>query len=144
MEKLRRHSFGLTGGTMRPLILILGLLSMVGISLLLYPPSRPDFYQPARPSLTEAKRHLDFFYVDEKLLLKELSEARHQLNLTLDQLSDAGNHLSRHQHRTLERLRARLYELENIHNTEHMTPKALQEIYRQLADELKALIDGLD
>ncbi|MEJ2456123.1 MAG: hypothetical protein P8103_18510 [Candidatus Thiodiazotropha sp.] len=144
MGKLRRRLLGLTGGTMRSLILILGLLSMVGITLILYPPSRPDFYQPARPSLTEAKRHLDFFYADEKLLLKELSETRQQLDLTLNLLSDAGNQLSRQQHRTLERLRVRLHQLENIHNTEHMTPEALQETYRQLAAELKALIEGLD
>jgi DNA repair ATPase RecN len=143
MAKQRKGLFRLTRQPWRTSILTLGLLTLLGIGLILYAQQRPDYYQPARPSLTEAKRHLDVFYADEKLLLKTLSETRWQLEQTLKLLTKAQQQLSLEQRQTLDRLRYRLYHLEDIHNTERMTPDSLRETYRQLAAELSDLIDGL-
>lgn len=144
MAKQRKGFFSLTRHSWRTFILMLGLFSFLGLGLILYPQTRPNYDQPARPSLTEAKRHLDAFYADEKLLLKELSETRRQLEQTLRLLTKAQQQLSSEQRQTLERLRYRLYHLEDIRSTEQLTPESLRQTYRQLAAELSELVDGLE
>ena len=61
---------------LRLFTLLLTLLILLSIAMFQFNSVRPDFYQPVRPSLTEAKRHLSTFYANEKLLLKELSETQ--------------------------------------------------------------------
>jgi len=134
------------GTAFRPLRsygLLFALLALIGLTLFALSPMRPHFYQPARPSLTEAKRHLDSFYADEKLLLQELSQTREQLNQTLDLLSKAELQLSYRQRRQLESLRQRLHQLDDLRVTQVMTTDRLHETYLQLASELSTLIESL-
>jgi hypothetical protein len=119
--------------------LALGLL-LAALLLPLLEGWRPNFYQPARPALTQAKMHLSAFYVDEKFLLTELSETHRQLAATLDLLDKAKQQLAPADRSLLERLRARLRQLEDDRMTRRLTPDALHKLYKQLASELEELI----
>ncbi len=135
-----------TGIVFRPLRIYglpFALLLLTGLTLYALSPLRPHFYQPARPPLTEAKRHLASFYADEKLLLQELTQTREQLNQTLDLLSKAELQLSYRQRRQLEALRLRLHRLDDLRVTQVMTTDRLHKTYLELAAELGRLIDSL-
>lgn len=125
----------------RRLLLALCLILLSGALLLpLIDAWRPDFYQPARPALTQAKIHLSAYYVAEKFLLTELSETHQELAATLDLLDKAKTQLAAADRRLLERLRSRLHRLEDDRVTKRLTPQALHQLYRQLAGELEELI----
>jgi hypothetical protein len=121
----------------------LTLLLLLGATVFFVNPVRPDFYQPARPSLMGAKHHLALFYADEKRLLKELAETQFQLNITLDLLTKAQNQLSERQQLILSQLREELHRLDDSRNSGEMTPDRLHKTYSELAAKLGTLIDGL-
>jgi hypothetical protein len=137
-------SIGLNPKMMRTFIPGLLLALTIGAVMSLFNPVRPGFYQPARPSLMGAKRHLALFFSDEKRLLKELSETQNQLNITIDLLSKAQNQLSSRQQLALLKLRGQLHRLDDIPRTSETTPEALDRSYHELAAKLSTLIDGLD
>jgi chromosome segregation ATPase len=103
----------------------------------------PDFYDPARTALINARQRFEESLVHEQELRNHMQMAHRQLQSALDELSRV-EALDPAHRAGIESLRARLQAIENPQDPGAASPGELQQSYRDLLTQMDALIEDMD
>lgn len=105
--------------------------------------SGPNFYAPARTALVNAQQRLSEAYTRYSALLELLHNAHADLDAVLGELNKAAR-LDPRDRDEIQALARRLGELDDARRLDRMTIGQLQQGYRELSDELNALIERME
>ena len=100
---------------------------------------RPDYYEPARSALVEARLHLNASYDRERDLLKKVQSAHRELDAAIRFMERAEQEAPADK-KELAALRGRVQALEDDQKTEQMSVSELHRRYQALFEDLDALI----
>lgn len=103
----------------------------------------PDYYDPARAALVDAKQRFEESLVHEQALASHLQMAHEQLDSAISRLARVAKLDPAHR-AAAESLRARLRAIENPEYPGNTTPEELQQSYRELLTQMDALIADMD
>jgi len=100
---------------------------------------RPDYYEPVRSSLVEARLHLTASYDRERDLLRQVHSVHRELEAAIRFMEQA-ERAEPADRKELAALRERVQALEDVQKTEQMSASELFRTYQALIEELNALI----
>lgn len=103
----------------------------------------PDYYDPARAALVNARLRLEESIGHEKALLVQLQRTREELDAAIAQLEKAAD-LDPADRARIERLRSRLLSIESPDSTGAMNSKNLHASYQELLGQMESLIKEMD
>jgi septal ring factor EnvC (AmiA/AmiB activator) len=101
--------------------------------------SEPDYYQPARAALVAAQKRLADSYQHETALIEQLQISHRDLDAAINELQKAARKAPGNQQR-IEDLRVRLHALADPDWLAKADTKQMQQSFRELSDEIDALI----
>ncbi len=120
---------------------VIGLTGLIYLSLMVRQ-TEPDYYQPARTILITVRERLDASFSGEAQLIKQLKNTHKELEAAIAAL-DQLNIDPEYQH-DVDALRIRLRTLEDAKHLSQTSPEQLHLAYREIEDQISALIDKLD
>lgn len=103
----------------------------------------PDYYDPARATLVNAKRLFEESLVHEQVLVSNLQMAREELDAAITQLGKVATLDPAHRS-AVESLRAKLLSIENPDHPGATSPEELKLLYRDLLLQMDTLIEDMD
>jgi hypothetical protein len=103
----------------------------------------PDYYDPARTALVNARLLIEESLGHERAVVDQLKMAHEELDSAITQLTKAADLDAAYRTR-IEALRARLLSIENTDRSGETSPEELQQSYRDLLAQTQALITELD
>jgi len=103
----------------------------------------PDYYDPARTALLNARQQFEESLSHEQVLIDQLKIAREELDSAITQLGRVADLDPAHRAR-IESLRASLLSIENTDLSGEASPVKLQQSYRDLLAQMDALIRDID
>lgn len=103
----------------------------------------PDFYAPGRAALVNARLRFEESLAHEQALIKQQRIAHEEMNLAISQLADAEN-LDPASRSQIEDIRTSFLAIEKATSMNETSPKNLQQQYRNLLDQIDALISRLE
>lgn len=134
-------------GHRRRRYIVLGLFIAVLAAILYFGPmlrkQEPNYYDPARVALINAKQQFEESLVHEQVLIDQLNMARAELDTAISQLARVAALDPAHR-AGVESLRANLLALENPEHPGTTSPEQLKQSYRELLMQMDALIKDMD
>ena len=103
----------------------------------------PDYYDPARTALVNARLRFEESLGHEQALIAQLQMVREELDSAITQLDKAAD-LDPADRARIEALRSRLMSLERPDDLEKLGANELHQLYRDLLVQMDALITDLD
>lgn len=126
---------------------ILGLAIIALVAALYFGPAfreqEPNYYDPARTALVNARLLFEESLGHEQVLVDQLQMAHDELDSAINQLSKAAD-LEPAFRTRIASLRARLLALEDPDSPGETSPEKLRQSYRDLMAQIEALITELD
>jgi len=126
---------------------VLGLAIVLLAAAIFFGPSlreqEPDFYDPARIALVNARQRFEESLGHEQALVEQLQMAHAELESAIGQLEMVANLDPAHRTR-IESLRASLRTIENSDRSGNTDPELLQQSYRDLLTQMDELIGEMD
>lgn len=136
-----------TEGHHRRRRIVLGLFVFALAAVVYFGPmlrkQEPDYYDPARASLVNAKQLFEESLVHEQVLVEQLQMARKELDSAITQLAKVAALDPAHR-ASVESLRAGLLSLENPGHPGKTSPEQLKQSYRDLLAQMDELIRDMD
>lgn len=123
------------------IVLVVGFTGLIYIGLLLRA-TGPDYYQPARTALVEARQKLEASYNHEAVLLEQLRSTHHDLEAAIVALAQA--RVSPGDELEVAKIQTRLRALEDVRDLEKLSPEQLHQSYRDIEAQLTALVEKLE
>ncbi len=100
---------------------------------------RPDYYEPVRSALVEARLHLNASYGRERDLLEQVRSVHRELEAAIQFMARA-EQAEPADRKDLAALRERIRALEDFQKTEQMSTSELFRTYQALIEDLNTLI----
>jgi predicted TPR repeat methyltransferase len=129
----------------RYVVLGLGIIAMV--AAIYYGPSlreqEPDYYNPARTALVNARMRLEESLGHEHALIAQLQMAREELDSAIANLARAAD-LDPADRARIDALRSSIQSIESPDQPGEASPEKLHQAYGELLAEMEALISDLD
>jgi chromosome segregation ATPase len=123
------------------LVLAIGIAGFMYLGSVLHN-REPNYYQPARKALVNARERLEQSYTHEETAIKELKITHRELETAIAALNKA--RVDPAYQKKIATLRTRLQALEDIERLEQTSPRQLQQSYHQIANQLSVLIEKLE
>ena len=135
-EKHRRRRYVLMG---------LGIIALA--AAVIYGPALrkqgPNFYNPARNALVNARLRFEQSLDHELALVDQLQQAREELDLAITELGKAAD-LDPADRAKIEQMRSKLLSMESPDHLEQLGSQELFQSYRDLLAQMEALIADID
>ena len=129
----------------RYVVLGLGIIALVAV--IYFGPvlreQEPNYYDPARTALVNARLQLEESLGHEQVLIDQLKMAHEELDSAITQLATVAD-LDPAYRARIEALRASLLSIENPDRPGEKSPEKLQQSYRDLLAQMDALITDLE
>ncbi|MEJ2094573.1 MAG: hypothetical protein P8X93_05255 [Gammaproteobacteria bacterium] len=103
----------------------------------------PNYYDPARTALVNARLQFEESFGHEQVLIDQIQLAHEELDSAITQLARVAE-LDPAYRTRIEALRASLLSIENTDHPGETNPEKLQQSYRDLLVQMDALITDLD
>lgn len=100
---------------------------------------RPDYFEPVRSALVEARLHLTASYERERGLLEQVRSVHRELEAAI-QFMERAERAEPADRKELAALRERVRALEDFQKTEKMSASELFHTYQALIEDLNSLI----
>jgi len=129
----------------RYVVLGLGIFALAAV--IIFGPAlreqEPDYYDPARTALVNARLRFEESLGHEQALITQLQMVREELGSAIAQLDKAAD-LDSADRTRIEAMRSGLLSIEHPENPGELNPDELQQSYRDLLAQMDALITELD
>ena len=127
--------------------LVTSIIVVALIALFYFAPNlreqEPNYYEPGRSALVNARLHFKESLPHEQAFIEQQQKAHEQMELAIAYLLEAEG-LDLTDRKRIEALRLNLLALKNTDQTQAMTPQVLQQTYRDILEQLDALISKLE
>lgn len=122
-------------------LFILTLLVMLIAGLLLRD-NKPDFYDPGRAAIVNARMHLEESLGLEQALIEQQRMAHAEINKAIAQL-DKAETLDAEDYSRIEQVRQQLLAIEKADSQREENPGELHKQYKDILDQMESLISRL-
>lgn len=126
---------------------VLGLIIIVLTAAIYFGPvvrkQEPNYYDPARTALVNARHLFEESLVHEQVVIHQLQMAHEELDLAITRLAKVAD-LDPVYRTRVESLRASLLSIENPDRPGEASPEKLQQSYQDLLSQMEAMITDLD
>jgi len=126
---------------------VLGLIIIVVAAVIFFGPAlreqEPDYYNPARIALVNARMRFEESLGHEQALIEQLQMVHKELGSAIVHLAKAAD-LDPADRARIEAMRSTLESLENPERLRKASPEKLQQSYRELLAQMETMIEDLD
>ena len=126
---------------------VLGLGFVILVAVIIFGPmlrkQEPNYYDPARAALINARQQFEESLAHEEVLLEQIRMAHEELDSAITQLARVAD-LDPSHRSAIESLRASLLSIENPDHPEETSPEQLRQSYRDLLVRMDALIKDVE